>query len=94
MALKTYAVMAQEAEDAYAASKKFQEKLKGAEIALKNTENTIKTLEEKDIIEMEKKTETGKQFWFERFRWFISKEGNIVVAGRDAKGNEVVVKNI
>jgi len=84
--------VSENAEDAYKASKKFQEKLQGAEIALKNTENMIKTLEEKDIIEIEKKTETGKQFWFERFRWFISKEGNIVVAGRDAKGNEVVVK--
>ncbi len=84
--------VSENAEDAYKASKKFQEKLKGAEIALINTENMIKTLEEKDIVETEKKTETGKQFWFERFRWFISKEGNIVVAGRDAKGNEVVVK--
>jgi len=84
--------ISENAEDAYMASKKFAEKLKGAEIALKNTDKIIKTLEEKDIIEVEKKTETGKLFWFERFRWFISKEGNIVVAGKDAKGNEVVVK--
>ncbi len=84
--------ISENAEDAYKSSKKFQEKSKGAEIALKNTENMIKTLEEKDIIEIEKKTETGKQFWFERFRWFISKDGNIIVAGKDAKGNEIVVK--
>ena len=84
--------VSENAEDAYNSSKKFQEKLKGAEIALKNTENMIKTLEEKDIVETEKKIKTGKQFWFERFRWFISKEGNIVVAGRDAKTNEIVVK--
>ena len=84
--------VSENAENAYQASKKFQEKLKGAEEALANTKNQIKTLEEKDTFEKEKKTETGKQFWFERFRWFISKEGNIVVAGRDAKTNEVVVK--
>ena len=84
--------VSENAENAYRASKKFQEKLKGAEEALANTKNQIKTLEEKDTFEKEKKTETGKQFWFERFRWFISKEGNIVVAGRDAKTNEVVVK--
>jgi predicted ribosome quality control (RQC) complex YloA/Tae2 family protein len=84
--------VSENAENAYQASKKFQEKLKGAEEALVNTRNQIKTLEEKDAFEKEKKIETGKQFWFERFRWFISKEGNIVVAGRDAKTNEVVVK--
>jgi len=84
--------VSENAENAYVSSKKFQEKLKGAEEALVNTKNQIKTLEKKDIVEKERKTETGKQFWFERFRWFISKEGNIVVAGKDAKSNEIVVK--
>jgi len=31
-------------------------------------------------------------FWFERFRWFISSKGNIIIGGRDAKTNEIVVK--
>ena len=35
---------------------------------------------------------TGKTFWFERFRWFISSDDNIIVAGKDAKGNDLVVK--
>jgi predicted ribosome quality control (RQC) complex YloA/Tae2 family protein len=30
--------------------------------------------------------------WFERYRWFISSEGAIVVGGRDAASNDVVVK--
>ena len=30
--------------------------------------------------------------WFERFRWFITTEGEIVVAGKDARSNEQVVK--
>jgi len=84
--------VSENAEHAYRASKKLQDKIKGAEEALENTKNQIKTLEEKDIVEKEKETRTGKQFWFERFRWFISKEGNIVVAGKDAKSNEVIVK--
>jgi len=80
------------AEDAYHAGKKFQEKLKGAQEALENTENEIKSLEEKDIVVKEKEIKKEKQFWFERFRWFISSEGNLVIAGRDAKSNELIVK--
>jgi len=33
-----------------------------------------------------------KEFWFERYRWFVSSEGNIVIGGRDARTNEQVVK--
>jgi predicted ribosome quality control (RQC) complex YloA/Tae2 family protein len=84
--------VSENAENAYQTRKKFQEKLKGAEDEIENTKNKIKKLKEIDILEQEEGTETVKQFWFERFRWFISKEGNIIVAGRDAKSNEVVVK--
>lgn len=84
--------VSENAENAYHASKKFREKLKGVQEALKNTKNEIKTLEEKDIIKKEKEIKSEKQFWFERFRWFISTGGNIVIAGRDAKSNEQVVK--
>jgi predicted ribosome quality control (RQC) complex YloA/Tae2 family protein len=30
-----------------------------------------------------------KKFWFEKFLWFISSDGYIVVGGRDAQQNEV-----
>ena len=30
--------------------------------------------------------------WFERFRWFITTDGEIAVAGKDARSNEEVVK--
>jgi predicted ribosome quality control (RQC) complex YloA/Tae2 family protein len=33
-----------------------------------------------------------KPFWFEKFRWFISSEGAIVIAGRDAPSNDLVVR--
>jgi len=33
-----------------------------------------------------------KPEWFERFRWFLSSDGNIVVAGRDATSNDRLVK--
>jgi len=33
-----------------------------------------------------------KEFWFEQFRWLITSDGTVVVAGRDAQSNERVVK--
>jgi hypothetical protein len=33
-----------------------------------------------------------QKLWFERYRWFISSNGNLVVAGKDAATNEKVVK--
>jgi len=38
------------------------------------------------------KIEPTKQFWFDAYRWFISSEGNLVIAGRDAKSNDRIVK--
>jgi predicted ribosome quality control (RQC) complex YloA/Tae2 family protein len=33
-----------------------------------------------------------KLFWFEKFRWFITSEGAVVIAGRDAASNDLVVR--
>jgi len=33
-----------------------------------------------------------KAFWFEKYRWFISSEGTVVIAGRDASSNDLVVR--
>jgi predicted ribosome quality control (RQC) complex YloA/Tae2 family protein len=33
-----------------------------------------------------------KPHWFEKFRWFISSDGVVVVAGTDAQQNEQLVK--
>jgi len=30
--------------------------------------------------------------WFEKLRWFVSSDGNLVIGGRDATTNEMVVK--
>ncbi|KAI7842328.1 hypothetical protein COHA_003968 [Chlorella ohadii] len=35
---------------------------------------------------------TRKPFWFERFHWFISSENYLVLSGRDAQQNELLVK--
>lgn len=84
------------AEKAYDNNKKFKTKLSGAKKSLNKTlEELIKARNKKKIEDnkvIEKTVKKEKNFWFERFRWFISSEGNIVVGGRDAKTNDLVVK--
>ena len=33
-----------------------------------------------------------KVHWFEKFNWFISSEGYLILSGRDAQQNEALVK--
>jgi len=87
--------VAKNAEKAYDDNKKLRNKLAGAQESIKKTKIELKTMKKKEIEEQKKEKKivaTGKIFWFERFRWFISSDGNIVVAGKDAKGNDLVVK--
>jgi predicted ribosome quality control (RQC) complex YloA/Tae2 family protein len=67
----------------FSESKKLDEKIKGIM-------EVIGKIKKKEI-KKEKKKER-RRFWFERFRWFISSENSLVLAGRDAKTNEEVVK--
>ncbi len=34
----------------------------------------------------------GKPFWFERYRWFLTSDRSIVIAGRDAASNDLIVR--
>ena len=81
-------------------SKKAKMKMKGAQVALETSKKELERVGKK--LEKESKgrkepvkgavREKEKLFWFEAYRWFISSDGNIVVGGKDAKGNEKVVK--
>ena len=42
--------------------------------------------------ENKEKEITERKFWFEKYKWFISSDGNLIVAGRDAISNEKIVK--
>jgi hypothetical protein len=33
-----------------------------------------------------------KPAWYERFHWFISSENYLIISGRDAQQNELIVK--
>ena len=84
--------VSENADQKYEESKKIQEKLKGALEAVERTTHELATIKDVRVVEKEKKVSHEKQWWFERFRWFISTEGNLVVAGRDASSNDAVVK--
>ncbi|QRF74667.1 hypothetical protein Thermo_00155 [Thermoplasmatales archaeon] len=68
-------------------AKSYRAKIKGAEAAIEDTK--------KEMLESTKKSVTARKrskFWFEVYHWFRSSEGFLVIAGRDAKSNEKIVK--
>ncbi len=74
----------------YEKAKKAREKIKGAMSAINEIDEKIKKESKKK--KKVKKKKSRRRFWFEKYRWFISSEGILVVAGKDAKTNEEVVK--
>lgn len=83
------------ASDIYQDSKEIGEKGKHAEEALNQSRAELAKLEkglEKQRIANAGKAQPTKQFWFERFKWFFTSEGKLVIAGRDAHTNDGVVK--
>ncbi len=79
----------------YNKGKKAEKKLKGTLPAIEKTEEKIKKLAiEKESIDLEVnfliKRPTKK--WYEKFRWFISSDGFLVIGGRDASSNEIIFK--
>ena len=62
---------------------------------LEESRKTIERLEREGLPGERASTEARKrrrEQWFEKYRWFISSDGNTVVGGRDASTNDRVVK--
>lgn len=78
-------------------SKRIRAKLEGARAALAST---ARTLESSVPIppppapgrRTEGPPDRARRLWFEKFRWFVSSEGVLVIAGRDAASNDLVVR--
>lgn len=71
-------------------SKKSKRKLSGLAQAISRTKGAIaKRPKEKPKKELIKKR---KPKWFHQFHWFVSSDGLLVIGGRSAKQNELVVK--
>jgi len=80
----------------YAMAKKAEKKLEGAEKALKETQVKMEELK-RQLIEQAEETQKPmakrrKKLWYEKFRWFYSSEGFLVIGGRDATTNEILIK--
>ena len=74
----------------YEKAKRMKHKLAGAEKAITMT---LEKLKKSDIIEVKKeKPAERKREWYEKFRWFISSDGFLVISGRDATTNDIIVK--
>lgn len=77
----------------YEKAKKLEKKAQKARKALEKIRKKIEKLrkgmevKKEDVIKEKKRRE-----WYEKFRWFISSEGNLVIGGRDAGTNELLVK--
>lgn len=80
----------------YDKAKKIKKKTEGAKKALEETKRKLKKLEKEKAKEEKKNKEIKviptKKEWYEKFRWFISSEGSLIIGGRDATTNEIVVK--
>jgi hypothetical protein len=89
----------------YERSKRAKQKLEGAKAALEETRKKLMDAEAKikkaETLEHVKPAEVVKELvkrrirrkeWFEKFRWFVSSDGFLVVAGKDAVSNEVLIK--
>ncbi len=83
------------ASDLYQRGKEVGEKAKRAEEALEESRAELTKLQkgiDRAKQEAASKAQPTKQFWFERYKWFITSGGRLVIAGRDAHTNDNVVK--
>jgi len=89
----------------YERGKKAKQKSAGALAALEESRRRLAEIERnmreaealkrvkpiEAVKELVKRRVEGKE-WYEKFRWFISSDGFLVVAGKDAVSNEVLIK--
>jgi predicted ribosome quality control (RQC) complex YloA/Tae2 family protein len=83
------------ASDYYERIKHQKKKLEGTKKAIVNTQLKLKKVIEdknKALESLKPKKETISREWYEKFRWFISSEGFLVLGGRDATSNEILIK--
>ena len=76
-------------------SKKAKKKIEGAKEAIQNTEKKLEKLKKEKEEILQKNNEEkkpSKKEWFEKYRWFYSSEGFLVIGGRDATTNEIIIK--
>ena len=93
LALSPWSNARQYYEQKRSAAVKEQKTLQSSEKALKSTEKKISADLKKGLKkEKEVMRPQRKAMWFEKFLFFISSEGYLVLAGKDAQQNEILYK--
>ena len=84
------------AQEIYTELKRVQSKIAGAESALKATEAKLRagapTAGPATIAGHDRPAARRKIHWFEKFHWFLTSEGVLVIGGRDAATNDLIVR--
>lgn len=95
------------ANEYYERGKKAKQKTAGAQTALEESKKRLEQIEKElaraeelkslkpgEIVEAlaKRKLERENKEWYEKFRWFTSSDGFLVVAGKDTVSNEVLIK--
>lgn len=91
--LKTDEELVRQAANFYDESKKIQTKINGLVGAIEETKSKLELLAQ----ESEARPNVGlkekvQKKWYEKFRWFRSSHGFLILAGKDASSNEVLLK--
>jgi len=73
------------------AATKERKTVESGSVAMKSAEKKTKQAL-KEMAAISSINKARKVFWFEKFFWFISSENYLVIGGRDAQQNEMIVK--
>ncbi|MEM3736476.1 MAG: ribosome rescue protein RqcH [Candidatus Bathyarchaeia archaeon] len=79
----------------YQRSKQLQEKIKSVEAAIGETKRRIEGIRAevpKELETLERPQQLPEKKWYEKYRFFTSSEGFLVVCGRDASSNEALIR--
>lgn len=78
----------------YKEIKHMKHKIDGAELAIAELEEKYEKRKKEVAVIREKKRKmlASKKYWFQKFRWFVTRSGGIAVGGKDATTNEILIK--
>jgi len=85
-------IVFQASEDIHGNASRYYEAAKTARSKLQGVMSAMKAEGAKSARRAVPAAKRRRKFWFERYRWFVTSDGHIAVAGRDARMNDEVVK--
>ena len=73
-------------------AKELKKKAENIRKKIKETENIIKNIEIKISEKKKKEYKSRKKEWYEKFRWFFTSNNFLLIAGKNAITNEIIIK--